>query len=274
MICQTDPGNVWERIRKKRPLIYQLTNTVAAFFQAEVTAAAGAAVVMSCHPREARVIASGADALLLNTGTPGGTSQEAFVEALGGLREGKPCLLDAVGYGLTPFRTGWIDSLLAEGRITAVKGNEAEIARLGGSWGSMKGVESSGAGRIEKALKEITRGEKGPVVAVSTGAVDRVADGRSLWKIRGWSALLPKVPGSGCALGSVMAACMTVADPLPAALTALLAFRIAAEGAGNAPWPASWKNAFIDALAALEPERLSSGMNERVEGPFPLEVLP
>jgi hydroxyethylthiazole kinase len=138
----------------------------------------------------------------------------------------------------------------------------------------MKGVESSGAGKIEKALKEITRGERAPVVVVSTGAVDRVTDGRALWKIRGGSALLPKVPGSGCALGSVMAACMAVADPLPAAVTALLAFRIAAEDAGNAPWPASWKNAFIDALAALEPEKLSSCMKEHVQGPLPLEVLP
>jgi len=269
-----EPGVITEDVKKKRPLVYQITSAVAAPFQAEVTAAAGASPVMSSHPEEARMIASGADVLLLNTGMPGGFSPKAFTEALSGLQRGKPCLLDVVGYGLTPFRTDWIDSLLAEGRITAVKGNEAEIARLGGAWGSMKGVESSGAGKIEKALKEITRGERAPVVAVSTGAVDRVTDGRALWKIRGGSALLPKVPGSGCALGSVMAACMAVADPLPAAVTALLAFRIAAEDAGNAPWPASWKNAFIDALAALEPEKLSSGMNERVEGPFPLEVLP
>ena len=274
MIRSADPGKVWESIRKKRPLVYQLTNTVAASFQAEVTAAAGAAVIMSSHPGEARVIASGADALLLNTGTPGGTSQEAFIEALGGLRKGKPCLLDAVGYGLTPFRTGWINSLLEGGRVTAVKGNAAEMARLGGGSGSMKGVESSRAHGVEKALKEITKSETAPVVAVATGKVDKIACGGSLWKVRGGAGLLPQVPASGCALGSVMAACMAVTDPLSAATAALLAFRMAAERAPGAAGPASWRHAFVDALAALEPEKLSSGMKERVEGPFPLEVLP
>jgi hydroxyethylthiazole kinase len=274
MIRPTDPGTVWERIGNNRPLVYQLTSAVAAPFQAEVTAAVGAAAVMSAHPGEARVIASGADALLLNTGMPGEFSPRAFTEALSGLRRGKTCLLDVVGYGLTPFRTDWIDSLLAEGRITAVKGNEAETALLGGGSGSMKGVESSGAREVEKGLKKITKGEGAPVVAVATGKVDKIGCDGSFWKVHGGSGLLPQVPASGCALGSVMAACMAVADPLPAALTALLAFRIAAEHAGNVPWPASWKNAFIDALAALEPEKLSNGMKEHVEGPLPLEVLP
>ncbi|MGC9489949.1 MAG: hydroxyethylthiazole kinase [Thermovirgaceae bacterium] len=274
MIRLPDARKVWERIRKERPLVYQLTSAVAAPFQAEVTAAVGAALVMSFHPGEARVIASGADALLLNTGMPKETSKGAFLEALRGLQKGTPCLLDAVGYGLTPFRTGWVDSLLKDGRVTAVKGNEAEMARLGGGSGSMKGVESSGAREVEKALKEITKGERIPLVAVATGKVDKIACGGSLWKIHGGSGLLSQVPASGCALGSVMVACMAVADPLPAAVTALLAFRIAAEDAGNAPWPASWKNAFVDALAALEPEKLSSGMKEHVEGPLSLEVLP
>jgi hydroxyethylthiazole kinase len=104
--------------------------------------------------------------------------------------------------------------------------------------------------------------------------VDKIACGDSFWKVHGGSQLLPQLPASGCALGSVMAACMAVADPLPAAIAALLAFKLAAEQAGNAPWPASWKNAFVDALAALEPEKLSSGMKEHVQGPLPLEVLP
>ncbi len=273
MICPADPGKVWGRIRQERPLVYQLTSAVAAAFQAEVTSAVGAVPVMSSHPEEARVIASGADALLLNTGMPGETSKRAFLEALRGLRKGKPCLLDAVGYGLTPFRTGWIDGLLTGGRITAVKGNRAETARLGGGSGSMKGVESSGARGVEKALKEITKSERAPVVAVATGKVDKIACGGSLWKVRGGVGVLPQVPASGCALGSVLASCMAVADPLSAATAALLAFRMAAERAPGASGPASWKNAFIDTLAALEPETLSSGMKKHVEGPLPLEVL-
>ncbi|MFP4482330.1 MAG: hydroxyethylthiazole kinase, partial [Thermovirgaceae bacterium] len=242
------------------------TSVVAVSFQAEVTAAVGAVPVMSSHPEEARVIAGGADVLLLNTGMPVETSQRVFLEALGGLRKGKPCLLDAVGYGLTRFRTGWVDSLLASGRITAVKGNEAEMARLGGTPGFMKGVESSGAREIEKAMNGITE-EKKVQVALSTGEEDRVVYDGTLWKVRGGSPLLPKVPTSGCALGSVMAACMAVADPFSAAVTALLAFSLAAERAGTAPWPASWRNAFVDTLASLDPGELSAAMEPLVEGP-------
>jgi hydroxyethylthiazole kinase-like sugar kinase family protein len=59
-----------------------------------------------------------------------------------------------------------------------------------------------------------------------------------------------------------------VAEPLSACLAALLAFRMAAERAEGSPWPASWKNAFLDALAALKPYELSEGMRSRTEGPL------
>jgi len=265
-----DPGEVWVAVRKKRPLVYQLTSAVAAAFQAEVTAAVGASTIMSAHPKEARVIASAADSLLLNTGMPTDATKEAFNEALAGLELERPCLLDPVGYRVSPWRTAWIDSILSSGKITALKGNGAEMALLGGEEGRLRGVESSKARNLEEALMGIVKTKDGPSVAVATGTTDLLAEGGKLWKVRGGSHLLPLLPASGCALGSVAAACLSVADPLSACLAALLAFRMAAERAKGSPWPASWKNAFLDALAALKPEELSEGMKDRIEGPFEL----
>ena len=264
----TDPGEVWMAVRKKRPLVYQLTSAVAAAFQAEVTAAVGASSVMSAHSKEARVIASAADALLLNTGMPNDASVESFNEALAGLPKGRPCLLDPVGYGVSPWRTAWIDAIVSGGRVTALKGNGAEMARLGGTGGRLRGVESSKAPKLEEAMARIAKMEGAPSVAIATGATDMLAEGGMLWKVRGGSSFLPLLPASGCALGSVAAACLCVAEPLSACLAALLAFRMAAERAEGSPWPASWKNAFLDALAALEPDELSEGMRSRTEGPL------
>ncbi len=262
-----DLSGAWTAL-SRRPLIYQITSAVAAPWQAEVTAAVGASPILSTHPAEAREIASRASALLLNTGMPTERTPEAFAEALAGLPPDRPCLVDPVGYGTTDWRRRWIDRFRAASRRVAVKGNEAEMALLGGGEGRLCGVEGAGARGVAEALSRLVF--SGPAfLAVATGGEDRLAFSGSLWKVRGGSKRLADLPGSGCCLGSVMAACLAVADPLSAGLAALLAFRLAAERAERFPGPASFRQGFVDALAGLRGRDLDEG-RRRIEGPIPL----
>lgn len=266
-----DVASAWEGL-KGRPLVHQLTSAVAASWQADVTAAVGASPVLSAHPEEAREIASRADALLLNTGMATENSPQAFAEALAGLGEGRPCLVDPVGYGLTAWRTAWIDGLLASGRPMAVKGNGAEMARLGKTGGILRGIEAVQAEGVAKVLFSLAaRG--GLFLLVATGPEDRLFFHGRLWTVRGGSPRLPALVGSGCCLGSVMAACLAVADPLSAGLAALLAFRLAAERALPAAGPSRYRQAFVDGLASLGGADLEEG-RVRIAGPFGPDEVP
>lgn len=251
-----DLRRAWEAL-SRRPLVYQLTSAVSAAWQAEVTAAVGAVPVLSRHPAEAREIAAGADGLLLNAGMPGTSSPEAFAEALAGLRRGRPCLVDPVGYGVTAWRREWIDALL-RARPLAVKGNRAEVALLGGGEGAMRGVEGGEARGVEGALARLVRSGRA-TLAVATGAEDLLFFEGRFWTVRGGSPHLPALPGSGCCLGSVMTACLAVAEPLSAALAALVSFRLASARADRAAGPASFRSAFVDALASLDGADLDEG---------------
>ena len=265
-----DLQRAWEAL-SERPLVYQLTSSVAGPWQAEVTAAIGARPILSCHLDEAREIASQADGLLLNAGMPTPPSPEVFEEALVGLRPGRPCLVDPVGYGATAWRRGWIDGLLRS-RPLAVKGNGAEMALLGGGEGEMRGVEGVEARGVELSLARLVRSGRTDL-AVATGAEDRLFFAEGLWAVRGGSPFLPALPGSGCCLGSVMVACLAVAEPLAAALAALVAFRLAAARAGGERGPSAFRGAFTDALAALRGPDLAQGFS-LVRGPHRPEALP
>ena len=103
------------RIRARRPLVHHVTNLVVMNDTANVTLQLGASPVMAHAREEAADMAAVADALLLNQGT----LEPAWVEAmlLAGRRaaeRGIPVVLDPVGAGATPYRTGTAHRLLEE----------------------------------------------------------------------------------------------------------------------------------------------------------------
>ena len=106
----------------------------------------------------------------------------------------------------------------------------------------------------------------GGAVAVS-GEVDLVTDGFRVARVKGGSPLLTCITGSGCSLGGVAAIYATAADPFAAALTATVAYNLAADRAAQtAQAPGSFKVAFLDALYLSTAEQISAY-------PFEMEVL-
>lgn len=251
-----------EALRTRRPLVQSLTNVVSAGLLPNVLLAAGASTAVIDNPHEADGFARVADAVLVNLGTPDDQQAEAFTLAARAAAEvGTPWVLDPVGVGGLPWRTGLAEGLL-EHRPTAVRGNASEVLALAGLGGAGRGVDSGAdaADAVDAAVGLLGVSEvvaaSGPVdhlVGRADGAVARV-------QVHGGSALLPQVTATGCALGGLVAAYLAVAsDPLTGCAAAHVHVAVAAEAAeAVARGPGSFVPAFLDALATTGPEEIRS----------------
>lgn len=243
-------------LRRAAPLTHCITNLVADNFTANVLLAVGASPAMVIASEEAGGFAAIAHALLVNVGTITPPDAQAMQLAAAAARAaGKPWVLDPVGAGALPFRTGVVVKLL-ESRPSIIRGNASEILAVAGTAGGGKGVESTAgsAEALPRARELATR--LGAIVAVS-GATDYVTDGSEVIAVPGGDALATRVTATGCALGAVMAALAgALANPLRAAVAASVLFKAAAERAARASQgPGSFAVAFLDQLALVGTDR-------------------
>ena len=245
-----------ERLRESGPLVQSLTNIVVANFTANVLLAAGAAPAMIDNSHEAAGFAAIASGVLVNLGTPYDDTTDAMGEAARSAHEnGTPWVLDPVGAGGLPWRTEIGRRLLAEHRPTILRGNASEILGLAGGTGG-RGVDSTATSDDAAEVGARLATEHGCVVAVS-GETDVLTDGRSTVRLSNGVALLTKVTGVGCALGSLMAAYASVASPLVAAAAATSHLNIAGEDAARiGTGPGSFAVGLLDALAEITPARV------------------
>lgn len=231
-ISNLDVPNILDKVVSTKPLIYHMTNMVAMEEQAHLSLAIGASPVMSLFPEEAAQMVTIANTILINIGTPSKEANEAMLIAARTARNlGKPAILDPVGYGATKARIDFVETLLETGAFTIIKGNGAEISLLAGERAEVRGVDSVGSPLAAIAARKVAA--RYNCVAAATGPVDYVSDGTKVYSLKSGHEWLTKVSGSGCWVGTLMAACLSVTEPLPAAMSALslmgAASQIAAE---------------------------------------------
>ena len=245
-----------ERLRETGPLVQSLTNIVVANFTANVLLAAGAAPAMIDNAHEAGGFAANASGVLVNLGTPYDDTTDAMALAAGSAHAaGTPWVLDPVGAGGLPWRTGIGRDLLEKYRPTILRGNASEILGLAGGRGG-RGVDSTATS--DDAVEAGTRLalEHGCVVAVS-GETDVLTDGDRTVRLSNGVPLLTRVTGVGCALGALMAAYASLAPPLVAAAAATSHLNIAGEdAAATGSGPGSFAVALLDSLAEITPARV------------------
>ena len=237
------------QVRERRPLLHHITNYVTAGFCADAGLALGALPMMTDAPEEVEAAARRADALVCNLGTFSASHYEAMERAMGAAREGGvPILLDPVGVMTVDWRKQAALKLL-QGGVTVLKGNGAEgRALLDWQKGKGKGVDAgleTQPGLLAKALARTYH-----CVAVITGPVDALSDGKRILYARNGSALLSRITGAGCMTGTVMGAGIAVAEsPLAGALWGLTVMNVAAEAAQvNCPGPGTFRARLMDAL--------------------------
>lgn len=247
--------DIIKNVRETSPLIHHLTNHVVENFSANGLLSFGAIPVMGKAVDEAVDMASGADGVLLNIGTL--TSSELPSMILAGQAantKGAPVLLDPVGVAATPFRTTAVKTILEKVKPTVIKGNPGELAHLVDIPWETKGVDSIGEGHVDEIAANVS--ETFHTVAIVTGETDIISVNGEIIQNQTGHPLLSKVTGSGCLLGSVIAACLTTDDTVKEQVTAAVAFYgLAAEHAINQPdvnGPGTFLPHFIDALS-LDP---------------------
>ena len=260
-----------DAVRKKAPLVHNMTNYVTINDCANITLACGASPIMAEAKEEVEEIVSLADGLNLNIGMLTKEKLEAMLCA--GKKAnclGKPVVLDPVGAGASSFRKQAIEQLLSSVCFTVIRGNLSEIRTIASGMGEEKGVDSTKEINAQNLAETVALAKRlsqktGAVIVIS-GAMDIVADDEKAYVVHNGSALMSKVTGTGCMLSSVLAAYVSVMkdSPLKAAVTAVCAMGLCGEIAeqrmraedGNA----SYRMYLIDAMYNMNGDLLEKGV--------------
>lgn len=250
-----------ETIRKRHPLVHNITNYVVMNYTANVLLALGASPVMAHAPEEVEEMVGLAGALVINIGTLSTPWVDSmFLAARAAEKHSIPIILDPVGAGATRFRTDTARRLLNEIHVTAVRGNASEVLALAGESGSTRGVDSvHGAEDARNVASQLAR--KHDTVIAVTGVEDFVTDGVRNSTISNGHPLMGRVTGTGCSASAITGAfCAVEPDALIAATGALTTFGLAGEMAARSnPGPGSFQILLLDALDSIDHNIIKEG---------------
>lgn len=239
-------------LKEKAPLVICITNDVVKNFTANGLVALGASPAMSEYPEDLEDLLKYAGGLLINIGTLTDETWKLYQEALKiAEKYNVPAVLDPVACGAGAYRKKVSDDLINNYKLAAIRGNAGEIASLVGINVASKGVDSAGVDNIDEIA--LAANAKFNIPIVVTGEVDAIAVNGEVITIRNGSAMMPKVIGTGCLLGAVLASFIGLekGEELKSLEIAMLAYNIAGEMAEKRPnghLPGTFKVEFINAL--------------------------
>ncbi len=266
-----------ENVKKKSPLIHNITNYVTVNDCANIVLACGASPIMADDKDEVEEITTICGGLNINIGTLNSRTIEAMI--LAGKRANElehPIVLDPVGAGASALRTNTAKCLLEEIKFTVIRGNISEIKTLAGTSAATQGVDANVADKITDenldsaiAFAKTFAKKTGAVIAI-TGAIDIVCNEEKAYVIRNGHPMMAAITGTGCQLSAMTAAYVTAnsKDTLGAVAAAVCAMGFAGEIAharltdldGNS----SYRNYIIDAIYNMTPEQLEKGAKYEV----------
>ena len=267
-----------ENVRKKSPLIHNITNYVTVNDCANITIACGAAPIMADDDGEVAEITGICAGLNINIGTLNSRTIKAMLIAGKTANELKhPVVLDPVGVGVSKLRTDTAKKLLEEVKFTAIRGNISEIKTLAEKGGlAPKGVDANTSDKVTKenlaaavSFAKDFSAKTSAVIAI-TGAIDIVADSNKAYCIYNGHPDMSSITGTGCQLSSLTAAFVTANPdtPLEATAAAVTAMGYAGEIAHERLTPldgnSTYRNYIIDAIYNMTPEMLKKGAKYEV----------
>lgn len=200
------------KIRQQKPLVYCITNTVAANFTANGLLAIGASPLMSDEVAEAQELVGIASALLINIGTVHEATAKAMLVAGKAANEkGIPVILDPVGVGASSYRQQVVEEILEKVNIQCIRCNVGELAAIAGVHWESRGVDS-GDGEMDviEVAKLIANAYK--TIVFVTGSTDVVTNGLEVMEIAGGDKRITEVTATGCLLSAICAASLITAQ--------------------------------------------------------------
>ena len=270
-------GNCLENVRRKMPLVHNITNYVTVNDVANALLACGGSPIMSDEPGDVEDITSICGGLNINIGTLNKRSIEAMFIAGAKAKElGHIVLLDPVGAGASKLRTDTAIKIMDIIKPDIIRGNASEIKTLALGCGTTKGVDADVADTVtEDNLEDMIKfaknfSEKTKAIIVITGAIDLVADAEKCYVIRNGLPEMGKITGTGCQL-SAIATAYAVANSdnrTEAVAAAVCVMGLAGEigyanlksGEGNS----TLRNRIIDAIYNMDADTLNKGAKYEV----------
>lgn len=266
MSIGNDVYSIVERTRKSVPIVHCISNYVTVSDCANVLLAVGASPIMADDIREMGDIVSVAQGLCLNIGTLNGRLVDSMLLAGETAKgQGKPIVLDPVGAGASRLRDETVGLLVSGLKPDIIRGNMSEIKAVHGSDCNTQGVDVSQDDIVSRDnLSDSVRFIDGlsrdlGATVVSSGAIDIVGDGVSVYSLFNGDVMLPRITGSGCMLSSIIGAYSCVADPLLACVAGLTVMGVAGENAAskvrsNGEGIGSFKMRLFDEIYSIEKE--------------------
>ena len=238
-------------LKEKAPLVICITNDVVKNFTANGLVALGASPAMSEFSADLEDLLKYAGGLLINIGTLTDENWKLYQAALKiAEKYNVPAVLDPVACGAGEYRKKVAQDLITNYKLSAIRGNAGEIAALIGGDVASKGVDSATVEDIGALALKANKKLNIPIVV--TGEIDAIAVDGKVKLIKNGSAMMPKVIGTGCLLGAVVASFVGLNNDMMKNLeTAMLAYNIAGEMAEKQPratLPGTFKEEFINAL--------------------------
>ena len=267
-----------ENVRKKSPLIHNITNYVTVNDVANAILACGASPIMADEPDDAVEITAICNGLNINIGTLNSRTIESMFRAGEKAQElGHVLLLDPVGAGASKLRTDTAVNLMKKLKFDVIRGNVSEIKTLALGSGTTHGVDADKADAVNnenlsfmiKFVKDFAK-SSGAIIAV-TGAIDLVADSEKCFVIYNGRPEMGRITGTGCQLSGIMAAFLAanLDNKLEAAASAVSMMGVAGEIAFKNLQPcegnSTYRNRIIDAIYNMTGEILDGGAKYEIK---------
>ena len=245
-------------VRKKSPLIHNITNYVVMNNTANALLAVGASPVMAHALDEVAEMTDIASALVINIGTLDALWVEAMLIA-GKRAQARqiPIVFDPVGAGATTYRTTVSRKIIEECRPSIIRGNASEIIALYNAGMQTKGVDTTESS--ESALSPAkTLARQAKAIVVVSGETDYITNGKDVNKVENGNILMARVTGMGCTATAVVAAFAAVnPDMLEASTHAMAIMGITGEiAASHSRGNGSLQVNFLDELCTIDGETI------------------
>ncbi len=235
------PGQVSRlkmEILRRHPVVQCITNIVTVNDCANALLAVGASPTMAHHPEEMEEFAAVCDALVCNMGAT--ESLEAMMAAGKADTAGpsRPVVIDPVGCATSAFRRRKCLELIDAVHPACIRGNGAEIRALATDHRTARGVDDlflqekteGPADKNGQSGAEISEGQPSSdfslseetvrcarqlsrmtgAIVIASGETDYVVCGDRVYSVRGGSAWMTRVTGTGCMLSVLLGAFLAV----------------------------------------------------------------
>lgn len=240
-------------VRKKNPLVHNITNFVVMNNSANALLAIGASPAMAHAHKEVKNLVEIANSVVINIGTIDEYWAESkLIAAKKANKINKPWILDPVAAGISSFRNDVLKELLTY-RPTVIRGNASEIMALD----SFDSIQGKGADSIHQSIQAINAAKNlnqktGAIICIS-GASDFVVSNDEIYEIKNGHEMMTKVTGLGCSATALIGAFIGLNEnPFVEALSGMSLFSLAGELAQlKSTGPGSLQTNLLDCLFHL-----------------------